>query len=227
MALMLTLVTSCQQPGGNDTGSEYMPDMSHSIAYEANTYGYYSLNRWGTEEEYYNYALPRGTVEGTIPRTSSKLFNIPALDSRPYAYGDTEEERTRATAEIIDNPYPITTEGLARGKSLYDINCGLCHGEKGDGAGYLVRDDGGKYPVQPANLLLPDFVSASNGRMYHAIVYGKNLMGGYSDKLNYEERWQVIHYIRALQAKELKAEYSQMANTLNSIEKPAGADYKK
>ena len=29
-------------------------------------------------------------------------------------------------------------------------------------------------------------------------MYGKNVMGGYSDKLSYEERWQVIHYIHSL-----------------------------
>ena len=38
---LILMVTSCQQPGGNSTGSEYMPDMGHSIAYEANYYNYY------------------------------------------------------------------------------------------------------------------------------------------------------------------------------------------
>ena len=48
-----------------------------------------------------------------------------------------EEERTRAMAEIIYNPYPITDKGFAKAKPLYDIYCGICHGEKGDGNGYL------------------------------------------------------------------------------------------
>jgi hypothetical protein len=46
-------------------------------------------------------------------------------------------------------------------------------------------------------------------------------MSGYSDKLSYEERWQVIHYIRSLQAESKKLVYSEKANTLNSIDKPA------
>ena len=46
-------------------------------------------------------------------------------------------------------------------------------------------------------------------------------MGGYTDKLSYEERWQVIHYIRALQAKAKNLEYSEKANSLSNIEKPA------
>ena len=64
------------------------------------------------------------------------------------------------------------------------MQCAICHGEKADGAGYLVRDDGGKYPVQPANLTQEQFVNSSNGLYYHAIVYGRNLMGSYADKLS-------------------------------------------
>ena len=85
-----------------------------------------------------------------------------------------------------------------------------------------MRDDGGKYPAAPANFLLEEHLSASNGRYYHAIMYGKNVMGAYKDKLSFEERWNVIHYIRSLQAKELKLEYNQMSNTLNNVDRPAG-----
>ena len=73
-----------------------------------------------------------------------------------------------------------------------------------------------------ANFLLEEFVNASNGRYYHSIIYGKNAMGAYADKLSYEERWQVIHYVRSLQAKELKVEYNQLVNTLNNVDVPAG-----
>lgn len=217
---------SCQQAGVNNTGSEYMPDMGHSIAYEANYYNYYYYNTWGTEDEYYKFAQPGLPVAGTIPRRGNDGgFNIPTQGSVPYYYGDTDAERERAIAEIIDNPLPITEAGLAEGKELYNIFCSTCHGEKGDGNGYLVRDDGGVYPVQPANFLLEEHVNASNGRFYHSIMHGKNLMGSYKDKISYEERWNVIHYIRSLQAKELKLVYNQEENTLNDVDRPAGKDY--
>ncbi|MFN0173471.1 MAG: c-type cytochrome [Saprospiraceae bacterium] len=64
-------------------------------------------------------------------------------------------------------------------------------------------------------------IGAGNGRLYFAMVYGKNVMGGYTDKLSYEERWQVLHYIRSLQAKSKNLEYSENANLLSNIEKPA------
>jgi len=224
VAIVISL-QSCQQAGVNNPGSEYMPDMGHSVAYEANHYNYYYHNTWGSEAEYYEYAQPKLPVSGTVPRrANSGGFNIPVQGSVPYYYADTEEERTRAMAEIINNPLPITEAGLKEGKELYNIFCATCHGEKADGNGYLVRD-GGAYPAQPANFLLPEHVGASNGRYYHAIMHGKNVMGGYSDKISYEERWNVIHYIRSLQAKEGKLAYNQLENTLNSVDKPAGANY--
>lgn len=219
---LLVMLQSCQQTGGNTTGSEFMPDMGHSIAYEANYYNYYYNNTWGTQEDYYDFAKPRLPVEGTVPRKKSSSIRIPnAPETEVYYYDDTEEGRALATAELIDNPYPITDEGLARGKELYNIFCGICHGEKGDGLGYLARDDGA-YPVAPAILISDEFIASSNGRFYHSIMYGKNLMGAYKDKISYEERWQVIHYIRSLQAKEKKLAYNQFENTLNDIDRPAG-----
>ncbi len=222
---------SCQSAGVNKTGSEYMPDMAHSVAYEANTYGFYSFNRYGNEDDLHNAVQPRLPVNGTIARGYAGTLDHTGAHSHqgiaykengsvPYYYANNEEDRAKAMAEIINNPYPITTKALEKGKLLYNIQCGICHGEKGDGAGYLVRDDGGKYPVQPANFLLDEFITASNGRYYHALIHGRNLMGGYSDKLSYEERWDVIHYIRSLQAGKKSLEYNEKVNTLNSIEIP-------
>ncbi|NRB63201.1 MAG: cytochrome c [Saprospiraceae bacterium] len=245
--ILLTLVAvivlhACSPADGDFAGSEYMPDMGHSIAYEANVYTYYGLNTWDEAStiSLKELANPKQPVAGTVPRGYAGVFfadanhredvmdalngantlnsiSVPVNGSVPYYYENTEEERTRATAEILENPFPITEDGLERGEELYNIFCGICHGEAGDGLGYLVADENtnAAYPAAPANFLLEEFLNASNGRYYHAIMYGKNVMGGYSDKISFEERWQVIHWIRALQAKELKKEYSVDVNNLN------------
>ncbi|MBP6446900.1 MAG: c-type cytochrome [Saprospiraceae bacterium] len=224
--IALISMSSCQSAGVNKTGSEYMPDMAHSVAYEANSYAYYYNNRWGSEDELHKMTQPRQPVQGTIPRgyvgskSAGTGISYTPNGSVPYYYANTEEDRTKAMAEIIKNPFPITKSSLEKGKLLYNIQCAICHGEKADGAGYLVRDDGGKYPVQPANLLSDAFVTASNGRYYHTLIYGRNLMGGYSDKLSYEERWNVIQYIRSLQAASKKLEYNEKINTFNTTDTP-------
>lgn len=247
IALAIAVIfASCSPAGGEHPGDEYMPDMYHSIAYEANYQDYYYFNTWGEEKEYYKIAKPRKPVTGTVPRGYAGLaevnrpeyeavlaggntlnaISVPVNGSVPYPYENTEEERARATAEIIQNPFPITEQGLAKGKELYDIFCGICHGAKGNGIGYIVNEEENKnvkYPAQPANFLTDEFVNASNGRYYHAIMHGKNVMGAYPDKISFEERWQVIHYIRQLQAKDRKLTYNEEENSLNEVEIPGAS----
>ncbi len=226
--LFILIIYSCGTPEGNYPGTEFMPDMGHSIAYEANLYDYYYYNTWGGEEEYYSFAQPRTPVSNTIARgyagigaadhvRAAAMQGYEMNGSVPYPYSDTEPDRLRASRDIITNPYPITEEGMSRAKELYEVSCGICHGNKGDGDGYLISEENpyAVYPAQPAILTNDTFTYATNGRLYHAIMYGKNVMGGYADKLSYEERWQVIHYIRGLQAKNKNLTYNEEENTLN------------
>jgi len=204
LVLSLTLaviLTACSKPDENFTGSEYMPDMAHSLAVEANTYNYYYYNTWDTEStvELAKLVYPRTVPAGTVPRgyagaqapksledaamvrgrmvdaTSMNAISVPTNGSVPYYYDDTPEGRLAAIAELVDNPFPITEGGLARGKNLYNIFCGVCHGEKGNGLGYIYDTDqnpNAKYPAAPANFLRDEFLEASNGRYYNAIMHG-------------------------------------------------------
>ncbi len=234
------LFSVCSPAGKNKTGHEYMPDMYHSVGYEANVLTNYSWNHWDNESSFKKAELsqPRNIVEGSVPRgmTAVHYAGAAQLDlvrgknasnaiaaqpngHVPFYYENTEGERARCEKELAGNPFPITKSGLDRAKPLYETFCGICHGNDGGGNGALVATE--KYPAQPKNLVADDMISAGNGRYYFAMVYGKNVMGGYTDKISYEERWQVIHYVRALQAKAKKLEYTEKANTLSNIEQPA------
>ena len=254
LLVLLVVLSSCSEAGYGveNTGSEYMPDMYHSIAYEANVRSDYSLNHWNDESVVSIEQLPAPNglpVTGTVPRgwagialapnqeAQAELFEsmngqtpgpsraIPVNGHVPYYYGDTEEERQRAEAELVNNPFPITEAGLEKGRDLYNIFCAICHGEKGNGVGWLVDEENAyaAYPAQPANLLLPEYANAGNGRYYHALMYGKNVMGAYADKMSYKERWEVIHWVRALQAKDQGTLYTATENTYNpSFGTPSG-----
>ncbi len=247
--IALTAFTACETDV-QDPGSEYMPDMGHSIAQEANVLTNYYYNTWDEKSTIKLRTLQERNmpVANTVPRGYAGVafaggdtkavmaamqgkdnsIAVPMNGSVPYYYEDTEAERTRAIAEIQANPFPITEEGMLRGQELYNTFCAICHGAKADGNGWLVDEANlnAKYPAAPANLLLDDHVNSSNGRYYHAIMYGKNVMGAYKDKISYEERWQVIHYIRSLQAKERKVDYNADNNTLNPAYGTPGASIK-
>lgn len=243
---LAAVLSSCSTADENFTGSEYMPDMAHSLAMEANTYNYYYYNTWDDRStiELSKLVYPRVTVEGTVPRGfAGKYVNdaqiatgenelrsytlaeqtatgisAPTNGHVPYYFEDSPEGRLAALAELNDNPFPITEEGMIRGAKLYNIFCGICHGAQGNGLGYIYDDEqnpNAAYPLAPANFLTDEFKAANNGRYYHAIMYGYNAMGAYKDKISYEERWQVIHYIRSLQAKDSEKIYAEDQNTLN------------
>ncbi len=256
---LAAVVTSCSEADGDFPGSEYMPDMAHSVAMEANTYNYYYYNTWNDRSTIPlgELVYPKYTVKGTVPRgyagsyspgmrppatledaesmlgsivdyTHPNAMSIPTNGHVPYYYDDTPEGREAAIADNASNPFPITETGMVRGANLYNIFCAICHGEAGNGLGYIYDTDQNpqaKYPAAPASFLRPEFLEASNGRYYHAIMYGYNVMGAYADKMNYEERWQVIHYIRSLQAKENGTEYSETVNTFNTSVATPLVDY--
>ena len=52
----------------------------------------------------------------------------------------------------------------------------------------------------PPSYFIDRILELSEGKMFHSIYYGKNLMGSYAGQLTKEERWKVVSYIKQLQA---------------------------
>ena len=153
---------------------QYMPNMYEPVGYE--TYGEYEIFAGGQEA-----MLP---VEGSIPR-----------GWQPYDYPNTTAGLEQARIEL-KNPLPVTEENLAQGKKLYDIYCGVCHGDKGDGQGILVQRE--KF------LGIPSYADAgrniTEGGTYHVQMFGLNTMGSYASQTNELERWQITQHVMNLKA---------------------------
>lgn len=107
----------------------------------------------------------------------------------PFAYATPE-----AAAEL-GNPLPRTPEVLSRGRAAYNDHCAVCHGAVGDGVAQLSR----AYGAKPANLQARQFREVTDGHIYGVIMLGKNTMPSYAADLSEEDRWAVVHYVRALQ----------------------------
>jgi hypothetical protein len=92
------------------------------------------------------------------------------------------------------NPLPVSKKVLDIGKKRYDTYCSPCHGYFGKGDSRLK----GQFPNPPS--LHSDKVRRwKDGSIYHVITNGQNVMPGYERQLNREDRWAIIHYVRALQ----------------------------
>ncbi|MCS7009170.1 MAG: cytochrome c, partial [Chthoniobacterales bacterium] len=92
-------------------------------------------------------------------------------------------------------PIPITLETLQRGQERYRINCQVCHGPLGFGNGPAYEL--GLTTV--ANLHLDRIRAQPDGEIFNTITHGKNTMLGYGSKIQVDDRWAIIAYLRALQ----------------------------
>jgi mono/diheme cytochrome c family protein len=100
-----------------------------------------------------------------------------------------------AKAEL-KNSLPVTEKSLSEGKKLYTIYCALCHGDKGDGQGILMKRE--------KILGVPSYADAgrviTEGGVYHVQMYGLNTMGSYASQTNELERWQIVQHVMNLKA---------------------------
>ena len=173
----IALVTSCNSK--RKPSSQYFPNMYESVGYEAySSHEVFSDLSDGTSE-----ALK--PVEGTVNR-----------GWLPYDYVNSPAGYQAAKANL-KNPLPYTEDNQANGMQLYTIYCAICHGDKGNGKGYLVEKE--------KILGVPSYDDVgrniTEGSIYHVMYWGINTMGSYASQTSIEERWQIVQYVQALKAK--------------------------
>jgi mono/diheme cytochrome c family protein len=94
----------------------------------------------------------------------------------------------------LRNPVPRTKEALQHGQHLFNTYCIVCHGPEGEGNGFIIP----KFP-QPPTLQSDKVRGWPDGRIFHVITTGQNLMPSYASQLDPDERWAIINYVRVLQ----------------------------
>jgi mono/diheme cytochrome c family protein len=168
---ILLLGTSCDRTR-NDKGYEYFPDMAHSLTYET-----YAENPAMPDNH-----VMRLPAENTISR-----------EVVPYPYPGTPEGRILAAAEL-KNPLDPTAENISRGKELFTIFCQGCHGELGNGEGYLYTS--GRYAIKPASLVSEKMLAAPDADIYHVISAGFNVMGAHGHMIRPVDRWKIAMFVK-------------------------------
>lgn len=103
----------------------------------------------------------------------------------------------------LTNPLPDDDFYINRGKDRFETFCVPCHNHDGKGKGLIVtkvklKADEEGFP-EPANLTRPESKRLTDGRLFHILSSGQNLMFPVIEKLSVDERWAVIKYIRILQ----------------------------
>jgi mono/diheme cytochrome c family protein len=109
-----------------------------------------------------------------------------------------------------ENPVPADEASIARGATLFSINCRMCHGETGVGngpvAGFLVNK-------KPADLTSERVQSKDDGTLFLIITNGlynpnnslfpeiefSSAMPPLNENLTVADRWDLVNYIRTLE----------------------------
>lgn len=93
------------------------------------------------------------------------------------------------------NPVPADAVSLERGRTLYEINCAMCHGVAGEGNGTIAAFLANK----PANLTLPVTQNKSDGALFLTLTNGvTGRMPAMVENLTVRDRWDLVNYIRTL-----------------------------
>ncbi|HEU4418135.1 MAG TPA: cytochrome c, partial [Planctomycetota bacterium] len=118
---------------------------------------------------------------------------------------------------VKQNPLPLTTKMvhlgrevsvLERGRDRFNIYCAVCHGYTGQGGNEKQGHGmvGRRWPVVVPNF---HFVEGkdnrvpllADGEIFEAISTGNGkTMPGYAARISVEDRWAIVHYVRALQS---------------------------
>lgn len=131
------------------------------------------------------YAMPIAPPEGAVPVTGR------------------EGAVTLDNAGRLANPRGRTSESINRGQVVYQTFCQVCHGAEGRGDGPVSFTGGGPFPAIPS-LVDEARRALSDGHLYGVIVnaqnMGKGLMPSYGWSVQGTDRWDLVNYVRTLQA---------------------------
>ena len=129
------------------------------------------------------------------------LFALPALFFFAMAPQATPPaDSVPADTAAMVNPVKPTPESQAHAKTMYSIDCAMCHGEHGDGKGDLVGD---------MKLTMHDWTGApspldgmKDGELFYVIKNGRGKMPPEAGRAKDEELWAMVIYVRSLGKKQ-------------------------
>lgn len=186
--------------GGDNPGTEYAPNMYHSVAHEPlsqimdeeagaivnaldNRKGeFFNSNKFNP-----NWMTMREPAPNTVKRNRNGWL--------PYRLAAVPKDSIPFVTRNLVSPFDSTaTTIVADGKVLYESNCKHCHGAKGEGDGKVAD----KFPGV-ANLKGPSYLNITEGHIFHVITKGAGLMQPHGSQISPEDRWKIARYVKTLQ----------------------------
>jgi mono/diheme cytochrome c family protein len=134
----------------------------------------------------------RPLMPGVVPRDDG---DVPGI---PYAQHNPAQATRVYDIEPLGASMPIhvTPETIRRGQVEYDAYCSVCHGRLGNGEGIVVQ----RGFTRPPSFHIERLKKAPDAHFFNVMSNGYGAMFSYSDRVTQVQRWEIIAYIRVLQA---------------------------
>lgn len=125
---------------------------------------------------------------------------IPNNDN--FYYLDPTEFEIAEKSDLFEK---LDTLSIENGKKLYFTHCSICHDSSGKGSGWIVTkvqlDSNEEGFPKPQDLTREITKKFSDRRLFHILSTGQNLMFSVSQKLNNNQKLEIMNYIHFLQNK--------------------------
>lgn len=175
-----------------------------------------ALQRMMKQPKYRSYQASEFFADGRAMRPPPPGTIAREHYSPDVAYRTGRVSRAAGAGFVLENPVKATPEVLARGRERFDITCGTCHGIVGDGVSMVARN----MALAPAPTFHSDKLRyMPDGYFFEVITNGYGLMPSHSWQLSVQDRWSVIHYLRALQLSQNAPIAAAPADVRSQLEK--------
>lgn len=165
----------------------------------------------------------------SAPLSESELFGDRAA-SRPLVMGTVPRGHLRedgafytgiVNKQWVDQiPLPVNAELLRRGQDRFDIYCSPCHGRIGDGKG-MIAQRGFNVQRPIGNYHTDRLRKMPVGHYYDVITNGYGAMYSYASRVEPQDRWAIVAYIKALQLSQHASVNDLNATQKEQLNKPA------
>ena len=122
---------------------------------------------------------------------SHKPYQAPVIPPPAGSVPVTGKEVLSQESEVR-NPVAPTAASLEMGKSLFEINCAMCHGQTSAERGPVGR----KLNPSPPGLDHELIKNRSDAHIFKAVSFGFGRMPPFRDRLTPEERWHLLNFLR-------------------------------
>ncbi|HUQ20770.1 MAG TPA: cytochrome c [Gemmatimonadaceae bacterium] len=144
-----------------------------------------SLSTWEVRTAKDSLSPSRGSPQYSVPVTGSAVAG--------YQVSYAALPGTIDSMAPLVNPTRVSEASLVNGRKYFQINCSVCHGEKGMGDGPAT-----KFGMPGINLIGDVTKARTDGYIFGMIRNGRGLMPPYN-RIEEMDRWDVVNYVRGLQ----------------------------